>query len=320
MGNARLFDKTIKLANMENNLCMNAQPVDWNDLHLVLAVCREGTLSGAARSLGVNHSTVFRRIGAIETRLGVRLFERFSHGYVMTEAGQAIYESSEIIESEVLGLTRKLIGRDLHLKGVLRVAVPDALLLKILMSHFRRFSQSYPDIELELITSNNYLNLSKREADIAIRVTQSPTETAIGRKICALKSTLYASEDYLAENGDLNFQAHHWLMPAEELEHLPVNQWLIKNYPGAKVILRSNTLLGLYEAALQGMGISSLPCFLADPDTRLKRLLSPVDELDSELWLLTHPDLRRTARVQALMEFLKKALDTHKNQLEGVDI
>jgi len=102
---------------------MNAQPLEWNDVHLVLAVCREGTLSGAARVLGVNHSTEFRRVGAIEQKLGVRLFERLATGYVMTEAGEAMLESGERMENEVLGLSRRLVGRDLHPEGIREAAL-----------------------------------------------------------------------------------------------------------------------------------------------------------------------------------------------------
>jgi len=297
---------------------MNAQPLEWNDLHLVLAVCREGTLSGAARVLGVNHSTVFRRISNIEKKLGVRLFERHPTGYVMTLAGETMLKVAERVENEVLGLSRELIGRDLHLSGVLRVAVPDALLLKILMPHLSIFVQCYPEIQLELVISNNYLNLTRREADIAVRVTQSPPETVAGRHVCAMMTTIYGSTEYLTRQTDNTIERYTWLMPDESLAQLPIAKWLDRKYPKATIVLRCNTLLGLYEAAVQGLGVVSLPCFLADPDTRLSRILAPPDELTSELWLLTHPDLRRTARVQALMDFLEEALEKEKDLIEGL--
>ncbi|MFV2033086.1 MAG: LysR family transcriptional regulator [Gammaproteobacteria bacterium] len=296
---------------------MNAQPLEWNDLHLVLAVCREGTLSGAARVLGVNHSTVFRRVGAIEEKLGVRLFERLATGYVMTEAGEAMLESGERMENEVLGLSRRLVGRDLHLSGVVRVAVPDALLMKVLMPHLCDFSRRYPEIQLELAISNNYSNLTRREADIAVRVTSSPPETAMGRRLCSMRTTVYASTGYLAGQTGGALENYAWLMPDEDLAQLPVTRWLERNHPKATVRLRCNTLLGLHEAAVLGLGVASLPCFLADPDTRLERVLPPPDELTSDLWLLTHPDLRRTARVKALMNFLAEALEKEKDLIEG---
>ena len=296
---------------------MNAQPLEWNDLHLVLAVCREGTLSGAARVLDVNHSTVFRRIGAIEEKLGVRLFERLPTGYAMTEAGEAMRAVGERVENEMHGLSRELIGRDLRLSGILRVAVPDALLLKILMPHLCIFAQRYPQILLELVISNNCLNLTRREADIAVRVTQSPPETVVGRRLCDMKTTIYGSTEYLARQVDNTIESYTWLMPDEDLAHLPISQWLYRKYPKATTVFRCNTLLGLHEAAVQGLGVVALPCFLADPDTRLSRILPPPDELTCELWLLTHPDLRRTARVRALMDFLVEVLDKEKDLIEG---
>lgn len=315
--NSRLFIFTIKLGNYENHACMNAQPLEWNDLHLVLAVCREGTLSGAARVLEVNHSTVFRRIGAIEDKLGVRLFERLPSGYEMTKAGEAMQQVAERVENEVLGLSRELIGRDLHLSGVLRVAVPDALLHKILMPHVSRFTQRYPEIQLELVISNNYLNLTRREADVAVRVTNSPPENAVGRHICSMLTTIYGSTEYLAKQTDNNLEHYNWLMPDEDLAHLPISQWLNRYYPKAKSALRCNTLVGLYDAAVHNLGVVSLPCFLGDADTRLKRIIEPPDALTAELWLLSHPDLRRTARVRALMDFLTDVLEKEKDLIEG---
>ena len=296
---------------------MSAQPLEWNDLHLVLAVCREGTLSGAARVLDVNHSTVFRRIGAIEEKLGVRLFERFPTGYAMTEAGEAMRAVGERVENEMHGLSRELIGRDLRLSGVLRVAVPDALLLKILMPQLYIFAQRYPQILLELVISNSCLNLTRREADIAVRVTQSPPETVVGRHLCDMKTTIYGSIEYLARQTDNTIESYAWLMPDDDLAHLPVTKWLDRKYPKATTAFRCNTLLGLHEAAAQGLGVVALPCFLADKDTRLSRVLAPPGELTSELWLLTHPDLRRTARVRALMDFLADVLDKEKDLIEG---
>ena len=291
--------------------------MDWNDIRFILAICRIGTLSGAARELGVNHSTVFRRIDAIEKKLEVRLFERHSSGYAMTEAGEAALEAGERIENEVLGLSRKLVGRDLNLRGIIRVAAPDALLVKILMPYIRDFSQRFPEIQLELVTSNNYMNLSKREADLAIRVTQSPPDTAIGHRICSMNSAIYASNEYLSNHRGSNLDDYSWLMPDESLAHLPFTEWLKKNHPKAKKSLYCNTLPALHEAALQHIGIVSLPCFLADTDTGLKRISDPVAALSSELWLLTHPDLRRTARIKALMDFLIASLEKEKGLIEG---
>jgi len=296
---------------------MNAQLIEWNDLYLILAVCREGTLSGAARVLGVNHSTVFRRIGVIEEKVGTRLFERLATGYVMTDAAEAILEAGERIENEVHRLSRKLIGRDYQLNGIIRLAVPDALLSHILMKHLAGFTKLYPQIQIELEVSNSYLNLTKREADIAIRVTESPPENLVGRKICTIGATIYAMTEIAQNFQSANLETISWVMPDEVLARLPVTKWLQQYYPAASVILRCNTLLGMYDAVKNGLGVAALPCFLADTDKKLQRLLPLQTELASELWMLTHQDLKRTARVKAFMDYFSAVLQNDKALLEG---
>lgn len=299
---------------------MNAQTPGWDDLRMVLAVCREGTLSGAARLLGVNHSTVFRRVNALEEKLGVRLFERLPDGYAMTEAGESVRVAAERIEHEVLGLSRQLVGGDLNLQGTLRVTAPDALALKLLTPLLRRFALRYPDIRVELALANDYLNLTRREADVAVRATNTPPESAIGRRLCALATTIYAAPACLAADAKaLRPERLDWLMPDDELILLPASKWLKKNYPGARVRYRSNSLLALFEAAKCGLGAAPLPCFLADPETDLRRLMAPPQALHSELWLLSHPDLRRTARVRVLMDFLAEAIEAQRDLIEGRD-
>lgn len=300
---------------------MNTQDIAWDDFRTVLAVCREGTLSGAARLLGVNHSTVFRRINALEEKLGVRLFERLPEGYAMTEAGESVREAGERIENEVLGLSRKLIGRDLGLHGTLRVTAPDAFAIKLLTPLLVQFSRQYPGIQLELSMANHYLDLTRREADVAIRATMTPPESAIGRRLCALVTTVYGASPYLeAKQADHALEQYAWLMPDDDLAQLPFARWLKKHFPTASIVYRSNSLLGLFEAAKRGMGIAPLPCFLGDPESGLQRLIEPPDALASELWLLSHPDLRRTARVRALMDFLSEAIDAERTLIEGCGV
>ena len=296
---------------------MNAQLSDWNDLRFVLAVCREGSLSGAARALGVNHSTVFRRIGAIEEKLGVALFQRLAEGYVMTEAGEAALASAGRIEEEVLALSTTLLGRDLRLAGELRVSAPDALTERLLMPHFARFSQRYPDITLNLEVSSGFADLSRREADIAIRVTRTPPETMIGRRLCALVGTLYGAADEPPCDNLEELAERRWLLPGFALDDHPVALWIRRHFPHAAVALRTDSFPTLMEAARAGMGITPLPCFLGDPDPALRRIIPPPRELDAELWLLSHPDLRHTARVRAFSEFLREAIEGERARLEG---
>lgn len=298
-------------------ICMNAQDIDWRDLQLVLAICRNGTLSGAARELGINHSTVFRRLNAIESRLDVRLFERLPTGYAMTAAGETMQASAERIEAEIFGLSRHLIGGDLRLSGTLRVTAPDALAVHILMPQIASFRQRYPGIEIELSIDNGFLDLSQRQADVAVRTTDTPPEASIARRLCRLGATFYSSNRYLGTHTEADVSGYDWLMPASGLVWFSANQWLAHTYPQARVALRSNSLLSLYAAVNQDMGIAPLPFFLGDPARGLRRVLEPPPAFASELWLLTHPDLRRTARVRAFVEYLSAALEPLTAQLEG---
>jgi len=295
---------------------MNAQYLEWNDLRFVLAVCRQGTLSGAARDLGVNHSTVFRRIGAIEEKIEMQLFERLPSGYVMTQASEAMLESAEIIEAEMFSLSRKLIGDDMRLSGALHVTAPDALALEILMPHIVDFCQRYPKIELNLSVENSFLNLSQREADVAIRSTNTPPKTAVGSRLCNLGATLYVASKYLDEHSEATLEEYTWLMPHENQGWFSANKWQKQHHPEVSVVLRSNTLLVLFEAVKLGLGIAPLPFFLADPEPGLKRVIEPPKEFTSELWLLTHPQLKRTARVRAFVDFLREAVGHDLNRIE----
>jgi DNA-binding transcriptional LysR family regulator len=292
--------------------------MEWDDLRYVLAVGRHGTLSAAARQLGVNHSTVFRRIGLIEERLGTRLFERHRDGYTPTPAGDEAVALAERLEGEVDGLERRLAGRDTRPSGTVRVTTTDTLLTKALGPLLAAFRSAYPDIELELVVENRFLSLSRRDADVAIRPTTAPPETLIGRNVCAIATAIYGSAAYLAgapPPGDL--VAHAWIAPDDSLAHLPSARWLRRTLPGVRPALRANTLLGMLAAAEAGLGLAALPCFLSDGTVGLRQVRPPLDELATDLWLLTHRDLRRVARVRAFMDFSDRELRRISSTFEG---
>jgi len=295
---------------------MNAHDMEWNDLRVVLAVCRQGSLSAAARELGINHSTVFRRINSVEEKLSLRLFERLPTGYAMTEAGESVLAASERIESEVFTLSRQLAGADMRLSGLLQVTAPDALTLKILTPHFVHFCQTYPNIRFELSLDNRFLDLSMREADVAIRSTLKPPEWVIGRKLCRLDVSIYGSKTYLDAHNDESLDTYHWLMPRDDQDWYSANQWLTRKHPKATVIYRSDNLSALAEATVHGLGVAPLPLFLAESSRELRCLIDPPSALSSELWLLTHPDLRRTARVQAFTTYIAEVIEAERHRIE----
>ncbi|MEM7020729.1 MAG: LysR family transcriptional regulator, partial [Pseudomonadota bacterium] len=162
---------------------MNLSQIDWDDLRFFLAVARTGTVTGAARRLSVNHSTVTRRITAFEKKVGVRLFERLSTGYVTTPAGEDVLNHAERMETEFNAMERHIAGRDDKLGGPLCVTAPATLINNLFMPHIARFIEIYPDIELQLMASYENINLNRREADIAIRITNNPSENLVGRRL-----------------------------------------------------------------------------------------------------------------------------------------
>jgi molybdate transport repressor ModE-like protein len=277
------------------------------DLRTLLAIAREGTLAGAARRLKVNHSTVFRRLGAIEERLATRLFERKDGAYVTTTAGEDLLRTAERVEAEVEALERRLSGQDLRLTGALRLTAPDDIAEFVVMPALAEFQRDYPAITVELVIDNRMLNLTRREADIALRPTRQPPENLAGRRIAELSSAVYAStQPGPTESSPAAEQK--WTAWEEGAGPPQVARWLAQNVDRHAIAYRSNSMLNLASAARVGLGQAVLACFLGDGDAGLRRVSPPLPELATELWLLTHPDLQRTARIRALLDFLFERL------------
>ena len=289
---------------------------NWDDLRYFLAVARKGSIRGAAILLGVNHSTVSRRIDAFEKKLDVRLFERLPSGYFITQAGEEMLQSAERIEGEVNTINRRVIGRDMRLSGVLRVTLHDALAQKLLMPDLVAFSQAYPGIDLEILVSHSMANLSRREADIAIRISNDPPDTLVGRRILKLFTAIYASEDYLRHHDlDDGGCALTWTGWNDKVRD---PQWVCQSpYPKAPARHRIFSPLTQLEAAKAGLGLSILPCFLGDTEPTLRRLPPATATPSRDIWILTHEDLRHTARVNKFVDFIAKAILAKRDLLEG---
>ena len=292
--------------------------LDWNDLRTVLAVSRARGASEAASALGVHPSTVFRRLNALEASLGVRLFNHLPEGYVATAAGEEICAVAERMEADVAVLDRRIAGRDLRPSGTVRVTTTDTL-FGLLTSHFAEFRAAHPEIELHVVVANRFFDLTRHDADVAIRPTNDPPETLVGRRLATIATTIYASEDYLASRPRTDDLAHHdWIGPDETLAHLASARWLRRAFPRAAIRYRVNTLMAALEAARAGLGLAALPCYLADGVSPLKRVMPPLAELDSTLWMLTHEDLRHVARVRAFLDAMADGLAREKPLLAGI--
>jgi DNA-binding transcriptional LysR family regulator len=284
----------------------DAPMLDWNDLRIVLAIARAGGLVRAAARLGVNHSTVFRRLNVLEDRLGVQLFERLPAGYEPTDAGAQVIAAAERIESETLALDRDLAGRDARLCGRLRVTASETLAFRILTAEVVRFRAAHPGIQIEVVIENRQLDLSRREADVAFRATR-PTQGALfGRKLAAIAWAGYGADSYLAAHGTLVAPWELAAYPVVGWDSAAANvkaaQWLADTVPEDTIVYRSSSLINQLLAVKAGIGLAVLPCYLADPEPNLRRALPPVPELTRELWLITHQALKATARVRAFMD------------------
>jgi DNA-binding transcriptional LysR family regulator len=290
--------------------------LEWSDLKLLLAIVREGGLAPAARALGVNHSTAFRRLAALEARLGEALFDRRGGRYEATAFAELLLEGAERVELEMQALERRLAGQEKSLEGSLRITAPDDIAHLLLAPLLARFREQHPGILLECIIDNRMLSLSKREADIALRPTPAPEETLVGRRVAGLPSTVYAArrrlEDWTPEPAKAP-----WIAWEEARQPLLPARFLAERYPAAQVVYRSNSMLQKREACAAGVGLAFLPCALGDPDGRLARLAPPEAPYTAALWLLTHPDLRQNPRVRACMDFLFEELKAQRPLLEG---
>jgi DNA-binding transcriptional LysR family regulator len=292
--------------------------LDWDDLRYVLAVANAGSLAGAAHHLGVNHTTVLRRVSAFEKRLGVRLFERLPTGYVLTAGGEELIAGARHIDDTVATLERKLAGRDLRLSGTVRVTTTDTLMASILPEILAEFRTAHPGIQTEIALSNLMLNLTKRDADVAIRPAKHPPETLLGRRVAKVAFAIYGSPHYLARRrnpGDL--AAHQWVGPDDSLADTSVAQWMRSELAESEIALRADSLLALRQAAQAGLGLAALPCYLADASRDLVCVHGPIAAMETALWILTHEDLRHTARIRAFIEFAARALSRRRPLLEG---
>jgi DNA-binding transcriptional LysR family regulator len=291
---------------------------EWDDLRYVLAVADAGSLAGAARQLGVNHTTVLRRVRAFEKQLGVRLFERLPTGYVLTAGGEELIAAARHIDDTVTTLERKLAGQDLRLSGSVRATTTDTLMASILPEVLAEFRGAYPGIQLEIAISNAMLNLSKRDADVAIRPSLDPPETLVGRRVAKIAFAIYASPAYLAKHRKIEELAgHQWVGVDDSLADTSVARWMRTELRARDITLRADSLLGVRQAAGAGLGLAALPCYLGDTAHDLVCVNRPIAAMETALWVLTHEDLRNTPRVRAFTEFAANALGRRRALIEG---
>ena len=292
--------------------------VNWDDLRFVLAVADHGSVASAARRLGVNHTTVLRRIHAFEDSNEIRLFERLATGYMLTAEGEQLVTAARSIDETVVSLERRITGRDLKLEGVIRLTTTDTFMTSVLPRHLANFRRHHPRITIELALTNSRLNLTKRDADVAIRPAKALPAPLIGQRVADIGFAIYGARAYLETHSTDPFSPDHaWLAGDDLLANSPVAGWMRRHVPDAHVAFRADSFVALFHAARAGLGLSVLPCCLADTDPELVRLEAPTDDLVTGLWVLTHQDLSKAARMRAFIEHMETALSLDRERLAG---
>jgi DNA-binding transcriptional LysR family regulator len=288
--------------------------LDWDGLRYFRAVAIEGTLSGASRRLKVEHSTVARRLDALEAALGARLFLRNPRGYTLTRVGHSLLESVEVMRSRVDELVRLANGQDVEMNGAVRIATADALAKHIVLPALARLMGQHPGLSVELVSDTRQHDLSRREADVALRIGASVDTQLVGRRLTALGFGLYSSRPrpkkfVLRRATVVTFD--------EAVGKLPHEAWLAEHASEARIVLRANRQETLIEAVRRGLGVSLLPCLVADEDAALERLLGPSAVFSRDLWLLVHPQLQTSRRVRAVMAAIASWVDDNAARVAG---
>jgi DNA-binding transcriptional LysR family regulator len=291
------------------------------DLPLILALSRERTLAGAAERLDVDLSTVFRRLNALETRLRVRLFDRSARGYQLTEAGERAATAAERVETELLSLDREISGRDQQLSGVLRVTASETLSHAVLPRLFAAFHAAHPRIQLVLSIDNRTLDLSRREADVALRVRRPADAGLFGRRLTGIAWAFYGpvaeTRTLRREGASFNF-ARHSVIGWEEPARIVAADWIGRHVPDERIFYRSNSLVNQLMAVAAGLGVALLPVYLADRNPDVRRISGVLPDLASELWIVTHQDLKNTARVRTFLAVIGDAIAAERRTFEGL--
>ena len=292
--------------------------MDWDDVRTFLAIARARSLSGAARALGVRQSTMSRRLEALELRAGARLLQRTPGGYELTPLGEAVLGNAERMEAEAISVERMVQGRDVALSGVVRLTTVEIIAETIVPSAVAKLQTRYPGISIDVLSDSRSLNLSRREADIAIRMVRFEGNELVSRRVASASSALYASADYLAAHGapaDGNPQAVITVL--EDQSHLPEARWLAEQVPKARVALRSNSRNEQLGAVRAGLGVACLPCLLADGASGVVRLTAPDLGPMREVWLGVHADLRHMPRIRAVIDVLDASIERMRSCFSG---
>ena len=292
-----------------------SEMLQWNDLRVLLALARAGTLAGAAAALQVNATTVGRRLGALEKVLAVRLFDRTPDGYGLTQAGRDLLSHAERMEHEVHAAQREVTGADKRPAGLVRLWATEMLTTRFLVPHLPRFLALHPQIQLEVSTTTRPIVLARGEADIAVRLTRPREPDVVAQRLGAIRLALYAARSYLDAHGtpahpQQSLRGHRVVLFAPSRAFDVENNWFASRLADAQVVLRSDSVSAIYAATLAGLGIALLPVLVAGQEPELIRLPTGLEAEPRIIWQGVHRDLMKSARVQAVTRFLADVVAT----------
>ena len=283
---------------------------NWDDLRFFLALCREKSATGAGRALRVNHTTVARRIRALESNLGARLFEASRDGYEMTQAAENMYEHARRMEEITQAIDRDIFGQDAELKGPLKLTVAHDVAERLVIPRLGEFMDAYPCIDLDVLTTTGLVDLAAREADIALRLTAKPPDYLIGRQVVPMRHGVYGSPDYLQ---DLDRPARVILFRGDPEQP----EWVEQHFPDAEISMRVDDAGTMARAVANDMGLARMPCYVGDTEAGIRRLDLKLTPSTWGIWILSHVDLRSTARVRVAREFLINIIEEQRGLVLG---
>jgi DNA-binding transcriptional LysR family regulator len=283
---------------------------NWDDLRIFLAVLRHGSHSRAGRALRVDPTTVGRRLAALETDLGTALFERTPAGLTATPAGQLLGRRAERIETELLASERELSGRDARLEGEVRITAGDAITTHLLVPWMLEFQRAHPGIRLEFLADNAALDLTRLEADLAVRLFRPRERSLVAVRAGALPFSVFGSAAYFTRRTRPrtieDLADHDWIEWGAALAATPPSRWLARHVPKRRVLVRASTTMALIAACAAGYGLALLPTFAAETDRRLVAVSVQRPPPGRDVWIVTHADTRGNARVRAVVSWLRE--------------
>lgn len=283
--------------------------LDWGAVQYFVAVAESGSIGDAARRLGVNHSTVLRRIAQLEAALACRLFDRLPGGYALTTSGNSLAEHLAGLSEQVDSVLRHLTGLDPAIEGPIRVTSSDIVVEGLLMPLLAQFRRKHPRVRMQLAMNYGFTGLTRREADIAVRGADKAPKDLIARHVGHVETVLCASRQYLDRVGhEVPLTEHRWVAVDESLSFALFEDWFRRQVGRDRVVLRVDSLVGVADAVAAGIGLGLLPRPLVQARPQLVQLRAPEPGLNKAIWVLMHPDVQRTARVRALFDFLHERL------------